>query len=588
MLKSGSATTTFTQADLAANAISFSHDGGELDGSFTVSLTDGSSPSQSATVNATVNPHVNDAPVLTGDFTLPPVRNGFLDYILDSDLFASDPDNTPAQLIYTVINTSHGLVQHDNGIHFQVTHTSFSQARLSTRGMAGPDGALFFRHDASGLDASFTVSLTDGIAPAQIVTVVMPVIRPTDIVAGFPLAVDEDSPPGTLVGYVTGVEPGNPGDFTYSLVDDAGARFQIGPGGKITVGTAPVDFDQSPSQTIVVRVTDIDRASFDKAFTITINDTSPVIVGGGGPDTLTGGAFNDTINGAGGDDVLIGGGGNDYVTSGDGNDKAFGEAGNDTLLGADGNDYLNGGADDDLIVGNGGADTLMGDAGNDYLNGGDGDDLLVGNDGTDTLLGDIGNDYLDGGAGPDTLFGNAGNDTVLGGDGEDYVNGGDGEDVVFGGAGNDTVVGESGNDDINGETGNDVVFGGAGNDTVLGADGDDYLAGDAGDDNLAGGIGNDTLFAGSGSDYLQGDAGDDMFVFEASFGTSLIIDFEIGSAAHHDVVQFKGGVFANLADVLAHAVQDGTNLVITTNTGDTLTLANVLKANLTADHFAFA
>ena len=177
---------------------------------------------------------------------------------------------------------------------------------------------------------------------------------------------------------------------------------------------------------------------------------------------------------------------------------------------------------------------------------------------------------------------------MLGGDGEDYVNGGDGEDVVFGGAGNDTVVGESGNDDINGETGNDVVFGGAGNDTVLGADGDDYLAGDAGDDNLAGGIGNDTLFAGSGSDYLQGDAGDDMFVFEASFGTSLIIDFEIGSAAHHDVVQFKGGVFANLADVLAHAVQDGTNLVITTSTGDTLTLANVLKANLTADHFAFA
>ena len=47
-------------------------------------------------------------------------------------------------------------------------------------------------------------------------------------------------------------------------------------------------------------------------------------------------------------------------------------------------------------------------------------------------------------------------------------------------------------------------------------------------------------------------------------------------------------MFANLADVLAHAVQDGTNLVITTSTGDTLTLANVLKANLTADHFAFA
>ncbi|MFL5170940.1 MAG: cadherin-like domain-containing protein, partial [Microvirga sp.] len=80
VLKSGSATTSFTQADLAANAIAFQHDGSELAGSFTVSLTDGSASPQSATVNATVNPHVNDAPVLSGDFTLPPVRNGFLDY----------------------------------------------------------------------------------------------------------------------------------------------------------------------------------------------------------------------------------------------------------------------------------------------------------------------------------------------------------------------------------------------------------------------------------------------------------------------------------------------------------------------------
>ena len=78
-----------------------------------------------------------------------------------------------------------------------------------------------------------------------------------------------------------------------------------------------------------------------------------------------------------------------------------------------------------------------------------------------------------------------------------------------------------------------------------------------------------------------------MFVFEASFGTSLIIDFELGSPAQHDVIQFKGGVFADFADVLAHAVQDGANTVITTNGGDTLTLANVLKTSLVSDDFAF-
>jgi Ca2+-binding RTX toxin-like protein len=530
-LKGGSATATFTQADLAANAISFQHDGGELDGSFTVSLTDGSASPQSATVNATVSPHVNDAPAIQGDLQLLPARPGYttVSYITASDLFTTDPDNTSAELIYTVTGTSHGGLFYFTGSAHPSPHipiSTFSQARLSS------NPAIFFKHDGGREDGSFTVSVTDGIAPPQTVTVAQPMNRPIDITS-TPLVVDEQSPYGTIVGRFTGIEMESTGfQLGYSLVDDAGGRFFLGAAFLGVLNGSLLDFEQAASHTIVVRATNVDGFFYDEAFTVTIRDVSPdILTGGTGPDTLGGGATADIINGLAGDDVLVGGGGNDYVTSGDGNDKAFGEAGNDTLIGADGNDYLNGGADNDLIVGNGGADTLMGDAGDDYLNGGDGDDLLVGNDGTDTLLGDIGNDYLDGGAGPDTLFGNAGNDTVLGGDGEDYVNGGDGEDVVFGGAGNDTVVGESGNDDINGETGNDVVFGGAGNDTVLGADGDDYLAGDAGDDNLAGGVGNDTLFAGSGSDYLQGDTGDDMFVFEASFGTSLIIDFEIGSAA---------------------------------------------------------
>jgi hypothetical protein len=62
VLKSDAATASFTQADLAANLISFEHDGSELAGSFTVSITDGTAPPQSATVAATVSPHVNDAP----------------------------------------------------------------------------------------------------------------------------------------------------------------------------------------------------------------------------------------------------------------------------------------------------------------------------------------------------------------------------------------------------------------------------------------------------------------------------------------------------------------------------------------------
>jgi hypothetical protein len=77
-----------------------------------------------------------------------------------------------------------------------------------------------------------------------------------------------------------------------------------------------------------------------------------------------------------------------------------------------------------------------------------------------------------------------------------------------------------------------------------------------------------------------------VFVFEGSFGHSIVIDLATG-AGSGDIVQFKGGVFADFADVKAHAVQDGTNVVVTATTGDTLTLANVALANLVADDFRF-
>ena len=56
---------------------------------------------------------------------------------------------------------------------------------------------------------------------------------------------------------------------------------------------------------------------------------------------------------------------------------------------------------------------------------------------------------------------------------------------------------------------------------------------------------------------------------------------------NHDIIQFNGGGFTDFASVLAHAVENG-GTVITSDTGDTLTLANVLRASLVADDFRFA
>ena len=59
----GAATTNFTKADLVASRISFQHDGGELDGSFSISLSDGIAQGGTASVGVAVDPHANDAPV---------------------------------------------------------------------------------------------------------------------------------------------------------------------------------------------------------------------------------------------------------------------------------------------------------------------------------------------------------------------------------------------------------------------------------------------------------------------------------------------------------------------------------------------
>jgi serralysin len=373
--------------------------------------------------------------------------------------------------------------------------------------------------------------------------------------------------------------------------------------------------------------------------------------GGGGNDAITGNLAanllegltgNDTLDGGAGADTLLAGAGNDRLIGGSGDDSIDGGAGDDTavftgtrasytvalagdhfdLMGPDAHDLvfavehfafadltvdaaslipaptptvtpagqplsITGMAGPDQLGGGDGNDTISGGSGDDYLNAAPGDDFIFGDAGNDTVLGDTGNDYLNGGIGDDLIMGVAGNDTVLGAEGNDYINGSDGDNLVFGGDGDDIVIGDAGNDYLNGENGNNIVFGGAGSDTVIGGFGDDYLDGGTGDDILTGGIGNDTLFASSGNDYLRGDAGVDFFIFAANFGRSLIIDLVAGPV-NHDIIQFNGGVFTDFAGVLAHAVENGGNTTITSDAGDTLTLANVLRASLVADDFRFA
>jgi Ca2+-binding RTX toxin-like protein len=306
------------------------------------------------------------------------------------------------------------------------------------------------------------------------------------------------------------------------------------------------------------------------------------VLAGSANDSITG--KNNAVN-----YVFDGGAGNDALTT---------AGGEDVLLGGAGNDTLKSGAGDDVLSGGAGTDRLEGGAGNDVyvLNRGDGADRILdyaedwykqkysyqeqvsyseqynyfesvyrsdGKDGswvnelrsgyrTATRMEDR-NGYrdvfgeVDGGI--DTLqfgLGISVQDLVLSRVGEDMVvalRSSDNENVLS--ADSVTIEGwadtknrienfaftdgnlldfsqivnaQSGmgaNDTLNGTADGDFMSGGGGNDTLSGGAGKDILVGGTGDDRLDGGADKDFMFAGAGNDTLIGGDGNDYLIAEA-------------------------------------------------------------------------
>ena len=151
----GVAITTFTQADLNSNAIRYIHDGGETtsDG-FSFSLSDGLA-SVTGSFAITVTPG-NDAPVVAVNSSLTVVEGGN-GLLTNSKLSASDPDNTAAQLTYTVSTIPvNGRVERVAAPG--ITITSFTQAEINSN-------AIRYVHNGGETTSdSFGYSLDDGTA----------------------------------------------------------------------------------------------------------------------------------------------------------------------------------------------------------------------------------------------------------------------------------------------------------------------------------------------------------------------------------------------------------------------------------------
>ncbi|MGQ0674397.1 MAG: Ig-like domain-containing protein [Hyphomicrobium sp.] len=341
-----------------------------------------------------------------------------------------------------------------------------------------------------------------------------------------------------------------------------------------------------------------------KTLTIDVTTPSPglTILGTAGNDTLDGTAGSDTIIGQAGDDVLTGGAGNDafLIDRNDGLDHFDGGIGFDTIRG---------GSNNDLIGLRSGSASL---AGIEAIDGGDGFDVLRLSTGDDVLdltgiaVTDI--EEIRGRIGVDSIFGSAGNDTIVGGGGGDRLFGGDGDDtfLVVGGSGFDEIDGGAGYDVLRGSAGDDrfrfattegnlsgleAIEGGGGIDEIRLSNGNDVLDLSGltvvGISRISSGAGSDRIVASHSSDLIFGGGQADEFVFRRGTGHDTIADFQRGTGANPliDVIDLTDFSFADFAELMAHATQDGADTLITLDADSSLRLLGVNAGNLLADDF---
>lgn len=229
------------------------------------------------------------------------------------------------------------------------------------------------------------------------------------------------------------------------------------------------------------------------------------------------------------------------------------------------------------------------------ISGSSGKDVLSGTAGDDIIRGRDGNDVLDGGAGDDVLRGGNGNDWLRGGEGADEFRGGKGVDVAdyhgvsqsvvadlqyeasnSGAAAGDVYIsiawlrGTSNSDQLRGNEWDNQLRGGSGNDILNGRDGEDTLFG---------GNGNDVLRGGEGDDMLYGMSGNDRFVFEDGMGADVVHDFD----DNRDTLDFRAMTLGSLDAVMALAEQQGSDVFFDLGGGDSLTIADVTRAQLEND-----
>jgi Ca2+-binding RTX toxin-like protein len=337
---------------------------------------------------------------------------------------------------------------------------------------------------------------------------------PTDITLSQN-SIAENSATGTVIAQLTTTDNDSE-THTYTLVNDAEARFVI-EGNELKVADGSnLDFEAANSHTIKIRTVDNGEPvqSFEKEFNIELTDIEDNTVTSTTNYRL--GATKENLNLV-GEDAINGIGNNldNRINGNNAKNRIWGKDGNDVLIGRGGNDTL---------IGDKGSDRLIGNQGNDLLNGGPGIDTMTGGPDNDTYIVNHTRDVVKEGR-------NRGTDVVKSSAG--YNLGANVENLnlvgksAINGVGNNLdnrIGGNNAKNRIIGKLGDDILIGRGGNDVLIGNEGSDRLIGNVGNDLLNGGVGNDTLIGGGGSDRFIFNTGKSYR--KAAPGKDLIRDFK--------------------------------------------------------------